>query len=402
MDSVSTGGGPAVTLRREDFTLARSYWMARALDAVGGVLLPFRDRGPIPEPASVLVIRPDHLGDVLVSTPAIHALRLRFPNARLVCAVGPWAAPVLAGNPDVDEVVPLALPWLDRRPVRTGWWRMLSTVGILRRRRFDLSVDLRPDPRGVWVSWLIGARRRLGSGHKGGGFFLTDHVPWAGEAHAIDLALRIAERLGAPAADRRLRLAVSAGARGRSRRLLAGSVPSGPGLLVAVAPVAGHGINWTATQWREACAALVERTAARLVFLGGREAAGMVEEVRAGLPGLHGSLAGRTSVEGLAAVLGEVALLVALDSGVRHVAAAVGTPVVFLRPGANSSVVWGPDGPEQVMLRHEVPCSPCGVERECPLGHVDCLRRIPAEMVAAAVETTLSGTGGGKLSSVKL
>lgn len=381
-----------MTLRREDFTFARSYRLARLLDTAGDALLPARDRGPIPEPASVLVIRPDHLGDVLVSTPALHALRNRFPRARLVCAVGPWGAAALAGNPDVDEIVPVALPWLIRSGrVWTAWPALARTLWRLRCRRFDLSVDLQPGSRGLWVSWLIGARRRVGYGHKGGGFFLTDRVPWTGDAHAIDLALRVAEFLGAPRVDRRPRLAVGPEARREAERLLAEAVPSGPGPLVGVGPSSGRqGLLWPAELWREACADLVRRHAARLVFLGGADAGPLVQDIRAGLPGLHGSLVGRTTVDTLAAVLARLAALVTQDSGVRHVAAAAGTPVVFLRPGADSFVVWGPDGPEQVMLRHEVPCSPCGAEARCPLGHVDCLRKIVPEAVVEAAGAVLA------------
>ncbi|MBA3531241.1 MAG: glycosyltransferase family 9 protein, partial [Ardenticatenales bacterium] len=90
---------------------------ARSLLIRGVVSLLQRHRAELSsEPKRILLIRPDHLGDVLFLTPALHALRQGRPDARLTALVGPWATGVLTNNPDLDEVETLPFPWFDRQP----------------------------------------------------------------------------------------------------------------------------------------------------------------------------------------------------------------------------------------------------------------------------------------------
>ncbi len=105
----------------------------------------------------ILLVRLRLIGDVVFTTPILHALRRQFPSAELVYLVEPAAAPVVAGNPALSDVVVV--------PRRKGWRRVVDDLTIARRlraRRFDVAVDLHGGPRSAWFTWLSGAPVRVG------------------------------------------------------------------------------------------------------------------------------------------------------------------------------------------------------------------------------------------------
>src|SRR5262249_35125743 len=107
-----------------------------------------RSGAPGGDARRVLVVRPDHLGDLLFLTPALARLRRSLPNAGLVALVGLWGVPVLDRNRDVDRLIPWDFPWFDRKPGRSlteRYGSLLRLTGALRAQQFDLVVQFRPD-----------------------------------------------------------------------------------------------------------------------------------------------------------------------------------------------------------------------------------------------------------------
>ena len=378
-------------IRRHAFTLRRNYWAAWVLELCGWLflypLIRLFQRRRSAAIQNILIVRLDNLGDVLLATPALHALRGCFPQSRITCLVKPAAEMVLRGNPDVDDLVFFDAPWY---PQNHFWFRdgsararFRQTVRDLRRRRFDLAIHLKPFKyhEDLLLMALSGAPRRVGFGHKGGSFLLTDALDQAEDKHMIQSALDVARYLGAEVEDESLRFAITDQAREQARRLLADEGLDGERPLVCLSPTASHALIWTTDGFAEVGRWLMDRWGAQVFLVGMAKDAPMLEEIRGKVKGPTVSLAGKTDVLLLAAVLERTDLLVGVDSFARHLASAVGAPVIFLRNGGNPNVLLSPRGKRYWMIYRPMPCAPCGLTDGCE--DPQCMRGImPADVIA--------------------
>ncbi len=189
---------------------ARERVRGALLRAAGRGLATPRTSGAAPR--RLLLIRPDHLGDVLWLTPALRALRERFPDAHLTVAAGPWGQPVLAGNPDIDAILPVDFPGFTRRPKGgplAPYAYLREVAREVRGRRFDAALVLRDDHWwGALLAATAGIPRRFGYALPDVAPFLTDALPPPPRRHAaldnfalLDAVLSAAGRppiLGSP------------------------------------------------------------------------------------------------------------------------------------------------------------------------------------------------------------
>lgn len=357
--------------------------LARGLDALGACLP--GARGPVRwgRVERVAVLRLDHLGDLLLSFPALEALRAALPKARIDLYVGPWCLDLARLCPHVDSVQALPAEWF-QRPQRQAWplaslWR---SARLLRQGRYDLGVDLRGELRHALLLRLAGIPQRLGALQTAGAFLLTQALPPAQghEAHRAWALLRDAGLPGLGAKAPRLHLDPGAAARREARRRLK-AWGLKPGFL-ALHPFAGApSRRWPRAHWQELLTKLPG--AGRVLLLGD---AGEAQALRDLLPPGAGRrlvpAAGALSLDVLAAVLEQAGLLVGLNSGPGHLAAAVGTPVLSIFSAANDPARWAPLGPQVKVLVEPAPCGPCELA-DCPLGNA-CLRRLrPARVLRA-------------------
>jgi ADP-heptose:LPS heptosyltransferase len=378
---------------------SRARRVAFALDRLAAPLAPLlrlagpRGRDLSPAPTSILVVRLDHLGDVLLSTPALAALRAAFPRARLEVLAAPWGAAALRGNPHVDAVLRGAADWYEpRHGDLAGLPRVLAAGRSLRRTPYDWAVDLRGDPRVILFYLLPAARRRIGFSGLGLEGLLTDRLPYPRRRGMLDAALDLLASVGVPPAGRRPVFAVTPEDRAEAEALL-GEAGIAAGIHPAVvAPGSNRAqARWGAEGFAAVCAALAER--GPVVVVGAPSDADAAAEVVA-RAGVGRSLAGRTSLGGLAALLERACVLVANDSAPSHVAAAVGCPVV---------AVFGPSDPELTFpyedgLRyasvsgptdHPRPCFDPGCASDHGFGAID-----PRAVAAAARRAAEAGPAG--------
>lgn len=176
---------------------------ARAGDRLLAILAPFLRR-PLPaRPKVIGCLLLDHIGDVVLATPALRHLRISFPEARIVVFVGPWASQVLRGNPDVDEIVEFAAPWFRRdaegRIIPGARRRGIKALTVLLREySLDLALDFRGDFRHIVAMYRAAVSARAGFGITGGGLLLTAEAHYPIESHAVirhlALALAVADR----------------------------------------------------------------------------------------------------------------------------------------------------------------------------------------------------------------
>lgn len=303
-------------------------------------------------PQRIVVLKSCCLGDALLATPLLRALRRAYPRARLVAGIGRWSRPALLNNPDIDGL-------LDLEALGVGRLQPDAYAHVLRRLRagrFDLALVLDRTPLLTMLPLLAGIPVRAGIDSAGRGFPLNVRVPWAEVEHEARLFLRIAAALGLPDGDVRACFvptpADEAGASELWRQAgLAGE------RVVALAPGGGHnpGMTLDAKRWPAArFAALADalhREHGLAVLLTGAESdRAVTAEVRRLMQAPAADLSGQTNFGVLGALLARCALFAGNDSAPMHLAAAVGTPVLAIF-GPTDPAVYAPLTPHGIVLR---------------------------------------------------
>ena len=325
----------------------------------------------------ILVVRYSALGDVVLATSVLDPLLAAHPGARIEWVTGPAYAPLLEGLPQLAAVHPL--------PKGTG--AALALRGALSG-RFDVAVDLQNKVRSAVLARaaaprrLVFQRRTLAGSAKA---LLGDDPPLV-RAHQTALYAEVLAPLGVTAPGR-THLHLSDRARADAAAVLDGV--RGP--VVAIAPGAtGATKRWAPERFARVADALAVEGAS-IVLAGGPGDAEAFAAFRAAASGRIAADLSSLSVEGLAAALARVDLLVSNDSGPVHVAAALGTPVLAIF-GPTSPVRWGPPSPHRV-LHTDPPCSPCSNHGDpaCPnqQGH-RCMGDLEVPDVVAAARELLS------------
>lgn len=327
-------------------------------------------------PDTVIVRLPNWLGDTVMAVPAVRVLRGGLPGARLALA-GPWVS-LLRGQALADVLVDYPRAWSGR----------LRAADEARALRPDVAVVLPNSLESALAAWYWGARRRVGFAADGRAALLTDRIPLREpRGHQADEYRALAEpvvgpvdddgvpRLAPPPADAPESLA--------ARALLEGD-EGGPTARVGLHLGATFGPSklWPADRAAELCARLAGRGIG-VVLLGTPADRAMEEQVRARVR--VRSLVGRDTLDTLPAFLSGLDVVVCGDTGVGHLAAALGTAVVALF-GPTDPALSGPRGPVTI-LRRPPACAPC-FYRRCPIEH-PCMRALTAGEVAAAVEARL-------------
>ena len=330
---------------------------------------------------NILLIKPSSLGDIVQALPIAAALRRAFPGASLTWLVKRQWADVLQDNPHLDRVLPLEFSI-------AGW---PAAVQAVRRPHFDLVVDLQGLFRSAFLGWLSGAPVRIGfaNGREGSPWFYTRRVsvPDA-KLHAVDRYLLVAHTLGAAIHgpdSLQFPLPHDVDAEARINRLLSSEGGSPGASLVALNP----GARWATKQWApNAFAAVADRLqdqGFRIVVMADRAddapGNGVVHAMRT----RPINLMGKTSIKELIALLRRVRLLITNDSGPMHLAAALGIPVLALF-GPTDPVRTGPYAPGHVVLRSDIPCSPCLSRRCNNPTRLECLTTItPTQVIRQAL-----------------
>lgn len=349
----------------------------------------------------LLVVRLDNLGDVLMATPAIAALRAALPRARIALLASPACAALRRHFVDIDDAIAFRAPWVRHESGGDGDLGVAEAALLerLRRERFDAAViftscSQSPLPAAL-LCRLAGIPLRLAHCRENPYGLLSD---WVAESDAIGPGMRhevarqidLVGRAGFASDDPRLRFAVDESDREAVVGRLAGGDGEGPWVVVhpgASAPSR----RYPAVRFGAAAEAIARSTGARIVFTGGPDEIDLVEQARRAMSAPSLSFAGTLSLGELAALIELADLLVANNSGPAHLAAAVGTPVVDLYALTNPQhTPWRV--PARVLNR-DVPCRYC-LKSRCPQGHHACLLGVaPATVAEAAVELLVAARG---------
>jgi lipopolysaccharide heptosyltransferase II len=348
------------------------------------------------------LIRLRLIGDVVFTTPALHALRRRFPGARLTYLVEAAAAPVVRHHPAIDDVIVVERP--------RGLARLRYDAALARRlraQRFDLVIDFHGGPRSGFLTWATRAPQRIGYDLPGRGWCYTTKVPWTRSLvpprHSVLNQWALLEPLGVEPPDR-ARDAVTMpldpeAVRRVDDRLAAAGVDRSARLIVLHVSAGNPFRRWPAASFAAAAATLAgEDPARRIIITSGPSESAAAEAVaddarrRAGDAGSGIVRTGEFDLSELRALVDRAALYIGGDSGPLHIAATTRTPIVAL---------FGPTLPERSMPWRDpsagaiavdagpLPCRPCH-QRHCVPGDFRCLTAISPTMVLTAARTLLA------------
>ena len=338
---------------------------------------------------NVLCVRLDSLGDVLMTTPAISALRASRAGRRITLLTSRAGAEAAALVPEIDEVLVFEAPWMKATAADPDPRLELGLVRLLGGLGFDAAVIFTVFTQSALpaahLCHLAGIPRRLAHCRENPYHLLTDWVPEADSPssprHEVRRQLDLVATIGARASDERLSLRVPETARRHVNELLGSLGLDGATPWAVLHPGASAPSRRYSPEGFAAAARVLTLEGWQIVFTGEQGERGLVEGIRQQMRVPSISLVGELQLPELAALLEAAPLLISNNTGPVHVAAAVGTPVVDLYALTNPQhTPW--QVPSRVLF-HDVPCRNC-FKSVCPEGHHNCLRLVPPEAIVAA------------------
>ena len=343
---------------------------------------------------SILLIRLDHLGDVLLTTPAIKSLKQRFPHARVTMVVKEWSFEAIKHNPHIDRIVIFNPFWTVPNQEGTkaeGVAGISQLVRQLRRERFDLAVDFKGDFRNILIVYLSGAKRRISYPIRGGGFLLTDSVPYEAEIHQIDKNLNLLTPLGIHSEDSHMELHFTDEDMARIEQIFDHDKIDLKRRTIALHyGGASPYKRWDMEKFITLVRRQTENNSTNILIFGGpyeRNASQLREK-----PGKGIFTMPDMTICQMAAAFKRCDLLVCNDSGPMHIGLAVGTPTVAIF-GPTFADRFGPkDLKGNRVIRSHLPCNPCWhPDKPIRCRERNCLKSIEVDKVLAAIDELYQG-----------
>lgn len=338
---------------------------------------------------TILLIKLDKVGDVVLATPLVEALKRRYPKAHLTVLVSPQAVEVLDASPYVDDIIIHDASWLNQGFSLVDRVRdCFQTASFFKDSHFDLVLN--PRDQNLLDSLLLSllpGRYKVGYDVENAGFALTHRIKKAPYLHRVQRNLLLAEACGYRTVEPRLFLRVRMENEKITQAFFEGkSIQPGIDLIVGIHPGAGApSKQWGQNNFIGAARYLAKHKAKILIF-GGLSEIEAGKAIKRAVPEAI-NISGKTSVRQMASLMARCDVVLSNDSGPAHIAAAMGVPVALAFSGANDPKVWAPHGVPLAVLQNPVECSPCE-KYECPLSGADfmkCLKPVSAEKMAREV-----------------
>ena len=331
----------------------------------------------------ILVRGVNWVGDTVLSYPAVQQLKTLFPHSHLAILVSNPLVDLWKTFPYVDEIIPF-----QKKKGMGSFREDLNLSKSLRERKFDLSVILPRSFRSAFQIYMARIPIRIGYQDEGRSVFLTHGIHRTNEIlhfHRVQYFQKLVEPLGKVESILTSKIFLREEDRRWAEQLLKDSNLSDGRPLIGMNPSATYGLAkcWPPDRFGELGQRLCLKWEATLLLFGKEEERSVAEEILR-TPGARGiDLTGQTNLLQLAALLERCRLLVTNDTGTMHVAAAVVTPVIALF-GSTDHLVTGPWGEGHVVVKKDVPCSPC-LKRVCSTDH-RCMKLITVDEVEEAVD----------------
>jgi ADP-heptose:LPS heptosyltransferase len=341
---------------------------------------------------NILVMRLDNIGDVIMTSPALRAIKENLPECRLTLMASPGGALAAELLPWVDAVMPWRVLWQDLGKLDFDPAREWELVRTLQNGKFDAAIiftsfSQSPHPAG-FLCYLAGVPLRVGESKEAGNGVLTLEVPSApDEIHQVERNLRLIEAAGFEVYDRSLCIQIPEAAQQEAVMLLGTSSDrlSAYYNYILLNPwTSCQSRNYDSQRFAFAARQLAEVTQMPVVVTG-------VEKDRSKSPSLLATLGdygidliGKTTLSQLAALIANAKLVLTNNTSTMHIADATRTPTVVMFAGTELECQWEPRNGTSRLLRRPTTCSPC-YAFTCPY-QLECLDIPPEEVVAAGLE----------------
>ena len=349
--------------------------------------------GPERVEPNILVVRLDRMGDVLLSFPAIRALRERFPRARITALTQPYARSLMERCPDLDDAMVYDYKKKGMHRSLRGYFRLLREI---QRRRFDMVFILHPTFRSHLLCYLASIPYRVGLKTRGS-FLLTHSIldlRHEGYQHESDNAMDVVRALGVRSVPKELQFSLFGEELKEAEALLKEEGMTLRDDYVAFhAGASCHSKQWPVTSFIELGKMMKSRWGYRVVLVGDERSGAIHQEITQALGHDAIDLAGKTPLPVLAVILKHSKIFISNDSGPVHLGSAVGAQVVSLfgriQKGL-SSKRWRPLGKQSLFLQKDVGCVTCLADK-CTIGF-ECLRALRPPEVFQAAKSLLAGS----------
>ncbi|MFO0754128.1 MAG: lipopolysaccharide heptosyltransferase II [Thermodesulfovibrionales bacterium] len=327
-------------------------------------------------PRKILVVKPSSLGDIVHSMPFLQVMRETFPHAEIQWVVAKGLEGLLEGHPLVGKLWVIDKDrWKDLKRLGGTVGELRTLFASLRNEEFDLAVDLQGLLRSGIIAGASGAPVRVGfsEAREGSTLFYTHRVRGGRDIHAVDRYLKIASALGGSV--KALHFPLPPAEDSAEMR----KIKKDTGSYVVIVPGARWQTKiWPAEKFGRVASLLRERS----IIVGSGADGARAKEIEALSGGKARSLAGKTGMRELIALIRDARFVLTNDSGPMHIAAALGVPVAALF-GPTNPVRTGPYGSNHLLITPDVPCAPC-YKKKCAT--VRCMDAITVEQVYQTIK----------------
>ena len=334
------------------------------------------------DPARILIRGANWVGDAIMTTPVIRAVRKNFPKAEIFILVKPWVAPVFQNNPFVDKV----LIYDDKGRHKKG----LGTIRLardLRKYHFDLAVLMQNAFEAALITFLGGVSERLGYDTDARGLLLNRCIkldPRLKQVHLIDYYRGILKGGGLRDDGAMLDLFISNHERHRAEKTLHknGIDTSKPVIAINPGATGGTAKRWFPDRFAQLSAKLAEHFGVKVLIFGGPGDTALGDEITELSGNVCVNLAGKTNLSQAFALIEQCSLFITNDSGLMHAAAALDINQVAII-GSTNHITTPPSNSNRRIVRVPVHCSPC-MKPMCRYDHHQCMDNISVDMVLNA------------------
>ncbi|MBF0328071.1 MAG: lipopolysaccharide heptosyltransferase I [Nitrospirae bacterium] len=332
-------------------------------------------------PKKILIIKPSSLGDIVHSLPFLDALKTCFPKAKIDWVVAKGLEDLIEGHTMIDKLWVINKDrWKSARKLPENLNEFKALYRGLRKESYDIAIDLQGLLRSGLLMKATNAPFRIGfkEAKEGSSFFYTHRVAGERNIHAVDRYLKIAEALGCVVEEVRFPMILV------KENENVGSIKSAFSEYAVLVP----GARKIANRWpAEKYGRLASMLPVKSLIVGSQSDAAIADEIVKTSEGKAISLAGKTDLREMISIIRGARYVVSNDTGPMHIAAAFGIPVIAIFGPANP-VRTGPYGRNNVIVKADVPCSPC-YKRSCK--KTICMDAVSVDMVYNAIPKHLKG-----------
>ena len=334
-------------------------------------------------PKRILIVKLDHIGDVLLATPVLTNLRLAYPNTELHALTGTWSRVILENHPDVDKVLEYNSPMFCRHAQPTSVKDTFQLYRHLRKQKYDLLVELRGDWRIGLFSLLRVTPKRISRA----ALQIANRLGFLqfSGTHETIRNLDVLKHVGIPTPQQNTTFSVPKEDEKWASNFIEDQQIKREHPLIAIHP--GSPIilkRWHPERYAELADWLIDQKNAQIIFVGVKDEIPVIDHIQDMMQGESINIAGETTITQLASILQRCPVFIGNDSGPMHLAAAVGTKTIGLY-GPGDPTRFGPVGDKCQTIQKKSDCPPC-LGTTCRFGEEGCMSKIQVIDVIQVIE----------------